>query len=59
VGADPTNRELAGERHVKIGHSRHYADVPPVRGVYQGGATSTLDARVRMIGLDPQASARA
>jgi transglutaminase-like putative cysteine protease len=59
VGADPTNRELAGERHVKIGHGRHYADVPPVRGVYQGGATSTLDASVRMIRLDPQASARA
>jgi transglutaminase-like putative cysteine protease len=59
VGADPTNRQLAGERHVKIGHGRHYADVPPVRGVYQGGATSTLDASVRMIRLDPQASARA
>jgi transglutaminase-like putative cysteine protease len=59
VGADPTNRGLAGERHVKIGHGRHYADVPPVRGVYQGGATSTLDASVRMVRLDPQASARA
>jgi transglutaminase-like putative cysteine protease len=59
VGADPTNRELAGERHVKIGHGRHYADVPPVRGVYQGGATSTLDASVHMTRLDPQASARA
>ena len=59
VGADPTNRRLAGERHVKIGHGRHYADVPPVRGVYQGGATSTLDASVHMTRLDPQASARA
>lgn len=59
VGADPTNRRLAGERHVKIGHGRHYADVPPVRGVYQGGATSKLDASVHMTRLDPQASARA
>jgi transglutaminase-like putative cysteine protease len=59
VGADPTNRQLAGERHVKIGHGRHYADVPPVRGVFQGGATSTLDASVHMTRLDPQASARA
>jgi transglutaminase-like putative cysteine protease len=59
VGADPTNRQLAGERHVKIGHGRHYADVPPVRGVYQGGATSQLDASVHMTRLDPQASARA
>jgi transglutaminase-like putative cysteine protease len=59
VGADPTNRRLAGERHVKIGHGRYYGDVPPVRGVYQGGATSKLDASVHMIRLDPQAGARA
>jgi transglutaminase-like putative cysteine protease len=59
VGADPTNRRLAGERHVKIGHGRNYGDVPPVRGVYQGGATSKLDASVQMTRLDPQASARA
>jgi transglutaminase-like putative cysteine protease len=59
VGADPTNRRLAGERHVKIGHGRHYADVPPVRGVYQGGARSTLDASVHMTRLNPQAGARA
>lgn len=59
VGGDPTNRRLAGERHVKIGHGRHYADVPPVRGVYQGTARSTLDASVHMTRLDPQAGARA
>jgi len=59
VGADPTNRRLAGERHVKIGHGRHYADVPPVRGVYQGSATSKLQASVQMTRLDPQAGARA
>ncbi len=59
VGADPTNRRLAGERHVKIGHGRHYADVPPVRGVFQGTAGSQLDASVHMTRLDPQASARA
>jgi transglutaminase-like putative cysteine protease len=59
VGADPTNRRLAGETHVKIGHGRHYADVPPVKGVYQGGARAKLDASVQMTRLDPQASARA
>ncbi|MDP2710390.1 MAG: transglutaminase family protein [Solirubrobacteraceae bacterium] len=59
VGADPTNRRLAGERHVKIGHGRLYADVPPVRGVYQGTAGSRLEASVHMTRLDPQASARA
>ncbi len=62
VGADPTNRGLAGERHVKIGHGRHYADVPPIKGVYRGLASATLEASVtmtRLDGLDPAAIARA
>jgi transglutaminase-like putative cysteine protease len=59
VGADPTNRRLAGETHVKIGHGRFYADVPPVKGLYLGGASSTLDAAVTMTRLDPQAGAKA
>lgn len=62
VGADPTNRILAGETHVKIGHGRHYADVPPVKGVYRGAATATLEASVtmtRLEGLDPASIARA
>ncbi len=48
IGIDPTNRGLAGERHVKIGHGRHYADVPPIKGVYRGLASSTLEASVTM-----------
>jgi transglutaminase-like putative cysteine protease len=62
VSTDPTNRGLAGERHVKIGHGRHYADVPPIRGVYRGVANSKLDASVTMTrvdGADLSASARA
>ena len=62
VGADPTNRVLASERHVKIGHGRHYADVPPIKGVYRGAANSTLEASVtmtRLEGPDPASSARA
>ena len=59
VGADPTNRRLAGETHVKIGHGRRYSDVPPIKGVYRGTATAELDASVTMTRLDPQASARA
>jgi transglutaminase-like putative cysteine protease len=61
VGADPTNRGLAGERHVKIGHGRHYADVPPIKGVYRGLAEATLEASVtmtRLDSLDPAAIAR-
>jgi transglutaminase-like putative cysteine protease len=59
VSADPTNRGLGGESHVKIGHGRFYADVPPVKGLYLGGAASDLTAAVTMSRLDPQASARA
>jgi transglutaminase-like putative cysteine protease len=59
VGADPTNRRLAGETHVKIGHGRFYSDVPPVKGLYMGGANSDLTAAVTMSRLDPQTSARA
>ncbi len=52
VGADPTNRGLVQESHVKIGHGRHYLDVPPIKGVYRGLATAELDARVTMTRLD-------
>jgi transglutaminase-like putative cysteine protease len=59
VGGDPTNRQLAGEAHVKIGHGRNYADVPPTKGVYFGSSTATLTASVRMTKLNPAASAKA
>jgi transglutaminase-like putative cysteine protease len=61
VGADPTNRGLTGENHVKIGHGRHYPDVPPIKGVYRGAARAELDARVtmtRLTGVDPASIAR-
>lgn len=59
VGADPTNRRLAGETHVKIGHGRRYADVPPIKGVFRGTASAELEHSVQIRRLDPQASARA
>jgi transglutaminase-like putative cysteine protease len=61
VGADPTNRGLAGENHVKIGHGRHYPDVPPIKGVYRGAADAELEASVmmtRLAGVDPASIAR-
>ncbi len=48
IGFDPTNRARAGESYVKIGHGRHYQDVPPIRGVYRGPAASELSATVQM-----------
>jgi transglutaminase-like putative cysteine protease len=52
VGADPTNRGLVAENHVKIGHGRYYADVPPIKGVYRGVASAKLEASVTMTRLD-------
>jgi transglutaminase-like putative cysteine protease len=51
-GLDPTNGIDAGEAHVKIGHGRTYRDVPPVEGGFSGGASSTVDAHVRMRQVD-------
>jgi transglutaminase-like putative cysteine protease len=51
VGADPTNRRLAGEEHVKIGHGRFYGDVPPIKGVYRGTAEAEHEVRVKMTRL--------
>lgn len=48
VGLDPTNRQQVGERHIKIGHGRDYDDVAPLRGVYGGNATHTLEVAVDM-----------
>lgn len=53
VSIDPTNRGLTGESHVKIGHGRHYADVPPIKGIYRGSASSTLEASVTMTRSEP------
>jgi transglutaminase-like putative cysteine protease len=52
VAADPTNRALAGERHVKIGHGRNYGDVPPIKGVFRGAADAELSASVKMTRTD-------
>jgi transglutaminase-like putative cysteine protease len=59
VGLDPTNRSRADERYVKIGHGRHYDDVPPIKGVYRGDGEAELSASVTMTRLDPATSARA
>ena len=42
IGFDPTNDILAGERHIRAAVGRDYADVPPTRGTYKGGAESEL-----------------
>lgn len=48
VGFDPTNRLLAGERHIRTAIGRDYADVPPTRGIFRGRADSELSVAVRV-----------
>ncbi len=47
-GFDPTNRKEVGDRHVIVGRGRDYRDVPPLRGVYDGPATSDHHVRVEL-----------
>ena len=49
---DPTNRQEVGPRHVKIGHGRDYDDVPPLRGLYSGRGSPTVEAHVEMSRMD-------
>ena len=51
-GRGSTNRKLAGDEHVKIGHGRFYGDVAPIRGVYRGAAgEAEPEVSVRMTRL--------
>jgi transglutaminase-like putative cysteine protease len=47
VGFDPTNNCVAGENFVKLAVGRHYADVPPHRGLYKGTAKETMSVTVQ------------
>ncbi len=54
IGLDPTHGELASESHVAVAVGRSYADVPPNRGVYRGGAEERIRVRVRIEQLAEQ-----
>lgn len=48
VGFDPTNNQLAGDRHIRTAIGRDYADVPPTRGIFKGRTESSLSVNVRV-----------
>ena len=52
VGFDPTNKLLAGERHIRTAIGRDYADVPPTVGTMKGSAQTELQVRVRVTPSD-------
>jgi transglutaminase-like putative cysteine protease len=48
---DPTAGSPTGERHVLVARGRDYADVPPIKGIFNGGPTSQLDVTVDLTRL--------
>ena len=52
VGLDPTNRWLAGQRHVRLAVGRDYKDVTPTEGIIHGNAQSTLEVQVGVRPID-------
>jgi transglutaminase-like putative cysteine protease len=49
--SDPTNRAAVGEQHVVVAAGRDYADVPPLKGIYHGAPSSTMDVSVQLLRL--------
>ena len=47
VGIDPTNKCMAGERHVRVATGRNFSDCTPVKGTYKGGSEHTLEVTVK------------
>ena len=45
---DPTSGAPVAERHVLVARGRDYADVTPLKGVYQGGPSRSLTVRVAL-----------
>lgn len=47
-GFDPTNNLLTNDHYIKVHHGRDYGDVIPIRGVYHGPYSHSLDVSVRV-----------
>lgn len=51
VACDPTNDEYVGHRHVVVAAGRDYADVPPLKGIYHGAPSRTMEVTVTLTRL--------
>ncbi len=51
VAADPTNQAPVGECHVVVARGRDYSDVPPLKGIYHGAPSSTMEVTVELTRL--------
>lgn len=48
-GFDPTNNLLTNDHYIKVHFGRDYTDVTPIRGIYRGSASHSLDVTVQII----------
>ncbi|HEX2818856.1 MAG TPA: transglutaminase family protein [Streptosporangiaceae bacterium] len=48
---DPTSGAPVRERHVVVARGRDYLDIPPLKGIYHGAPTSSLDVTVEVTRL--------
>ena len=48
TGIDPTNGVRETSRHIIVGHGRDYDDVAPLKGIYQGAASTQLGVVVEI-----------
>jgi transglutaminase-like putative cysteine protease len=46
AACDPTNDSWVGQRHVVVAAGRDYADVPPLKGIYSGAPSRTMEVTV-------------
>jgi transglutaminase-like putative cysteine protease len=45
---DPTSGSAVAERHILVARGRDYSDVAPLKGVYHGGPSRSLDVSVEL-----------
>jgi len=51
AACDPTNDSAVGQRHVVVAAGRDYADVPPLKGIYHGAPSRTMEVTVSLTRL--------
>ncbi len=52
IGIDPTNKCLAGERHIRLAVGRNFVDCTPVKGTYVGSSEHLLEVTVQFSTTD-------
>jgi transglutaminase-like putative cysteine protease len=51
AACDPTNDAAVGPGHVVVARGRDYADVPPLKGIYHGAPSRTMEVSVSLTRL--------